>query len=485
MKLGKGINYSRYCLWWEGTETLNFTDYMMPSTQNANRDKISTHKIAEASAHVSLIKQLGFNTIRLPVSFNVWTSMHLTDITQSPYWVVVDNMLSACKRNELKLVIDYHHAPLSDLNFENDKNRIKTLWLQIAERFKNSDVNDVIFEIFNEPNGSISTTNLVAFYQEIVTAIRNTGGNNAQRKIVVGGNEFYDIGFGDSGLLPFLQRNPFSHDPNIIYTVHFYHPTLFTWQGINDGDASMPTENVEFPATRDYSFTGEFFGQNYLNSQQPDILALNINGKGMGSVEWVKARMKQLKNLTDKGLTVWCGEIGVYRKFADTKSIENYLSLLLSSLKDANVDWCWWDFEAGMSFFNPVPTLQKGNPDLDKAFGFAAPFLNDKVDAQMRRLLDLDSRVKIQVLSITRNPTTKKDTFKIKIVSLDHLTSFKNFELNYQVLGKQGDINSRKTLKKTFLPKKSITTSLTGFDLLIAQLQVNYLDGHFRFVIPE
>ncbi len=490
MKLGKGINYSRYCLWWEGSEAADRTDYMLPSAQNINRGKISPAKLAETADHIRLIKNLGFDTVRLPVCFNVWASQNATDLSLSQYWVVVDNMISLCQSNGLKLIIDYHHAPLSDADFVKNKARIKNLWQQIAERLKNTDPNMVLFEIYNEPNQDISTDNLVIFYHEIVTTIRNTGGLNSGRKLVVGGTSFYDIGFGDSGLLPLLARNTFPNDPSIIYTIHFYQPTLFTWQGLNDGDANMPLINVEFPAIKDYTGKlpnnpNEFFANNYFHSSDPDIEALNINGKGMGSNEFIAACIRQLKVFTDAGIHIWCGEIGVYRKFMDNHSLENYLTVLLNNLKNNNIDWCWWDFEAGFSIFNPVPVAQVGNPDLQNVFGFAAPFLNEKVNPQMRRLLGLNERVKMNIITVTRNVRTKHDTFRIKIECLDHISNFKEFELNYQVSVKIGANFGLKSKKKILAPQKSITVSITGLDLTLLNLRINYLDGRFRLILNE
>ncbi len=507
MKLGKGINYSRYCLWWQGSEGINFTDYMQAGA--ANRDKISPIKLNETAEHIKLIRRLGFETVRLPISFDVWAMPDTTDISQSPYWVVIDNMINLCKQADLKLVIDYHHAPLADDTFTANKARIQSLWLQIANRFQHTDPQKVIFEIFNEPNFGISTNNLVNFYQEIVATIRNTGGNNAQRPLVVGGNGFYEIGFGDVGLLPFVQRQAFLNDPNIIYTVHFYEPRFFTMQGLDDGDALLPVENVEFPATRDFSSSNildanDFFANNYFKAKDPDIIALNIAGKGMGSIEFVQARMMQLKALTDAGLQVWCGEIGVYRYFVDkvqqnpnspfAGSLERYLKTLLDSLKNANIDWCWWDFEGCMTFFNPVPRLQRANPtlgrlvdspDMLKPFGFAEPYSNEKVDPLMRTLLGLNERVQLSIISIMRNLTTKKDTIKAKITCLDDISNIKNYELFYESTIIIRGIASKKLSKKVIIAQKSVMISLTGLDLAIINLRVNHTDGSFMLVLNE
>jgi endoglucanase len=428
MKLGKGINYSRYCLWWEGTNDNN-TNYMLPDNTNIRRDKISPNKLAETAEHISLIKNLGFDTVRLPISFNVWTTLDTTDITNHQYWIVIDNMLSLCAKHGLNLVIDYHHAILDEKTLTDNKLRILSFWEQIAIRLKDTDVNKVLFEIYNEPidprlveDGiiGISTPDLVSFYQEIVAVIRSTGKKNFNRKIVVGGNGFYDIGFQDVGLLSFLKSEPFPDDLNIIYTFHFYEPKFFTMQGLDDGDVNFPVEKVEFPAVKDYTGTnilksvdGDFYDSNYFEAQDADILALNIDGKGMGSIEFIQAAINQLKVFTDKGIQIWCSEIGIYRFFADQvqnsnspelhASIERYANKLLKGLNDNKIEWCWWDFEGSMSIFNPVPRVQLGrpefpslnrpndSPDLGNAFGFALPYKKEKIDPLMRKLLGLNS----------------------------------------------------------------------------------------------
>ena len=497
MKLGKGINYTRYCLWWEGSEEINYNDYMQLGV--LNRDKISQVKLKETAEHVKLIKRLGFETVRLPIAFNVWSLPDATDISQSSYWVVVDNMLKLCNENGLKLVIDYHHAPLSDQTFDENKARIKALWIQIAERLKNTDSSKVIFEVYNEPD-NISTDNLVIFYQEVIDSIRKTGSNNTQRKIVVGGNGFYEIGFGDVGLIPFLQRQAFKNDPNIIYTVHFYEPRFFTMQGLGDGDVFLPVENVEFPATKDFSNSNifesnEFFANNYFEAKDPDILALNLDGKGMGSIEFVKARMMQLKVLTDAGLQVWCSEIGVYSFFAQQVqnnpntllrgSLERYLKALLDNLKAANIDWCWWDFEGSMSFFNPVPRLQKGSIDMAKPYSFAEPYLDEKIDPFMRKILGLNERVSLRIITKRRNKATKLNSFRLTINCLDEVSNIKDFVLSYKRTSFLGGTPALKFSNKTILPQKSITFTITGHDLSIINLRVNHTDGSFMIITKE
>lgn len=396
--LGKGINYSRYCWQWRGSEALNFTDYMLPDTEphpeRSERDQISPAKISEARTHAALIKQLGFNTIRLPITFHRWTDPNDNQIPDDhPYWIVLDNMISACKARELNLVISYHHAQTTQ-----DMARPLAMWQQIANRpsVLKTSAASVLFEIFNEPDDSISNDDLKNNYINIINAIRAIP-QHKNRWMVVGGNNWNDIGFSDVGLTGFGEPLPL---PNIIYTFHSYEPTPFTNQGFI-GAPCHQTKGISFPAklplppyvasdacpTAPNGFNeGQFKYANY------DADRGNGTGFGMGTVAFLNQRMKDAKtwSIQHNNVPIWCGEWGCHRSLAavpDDGSIERFILAMLNALKAQKIDWCWWDFEGPFTIFDPVPDVVT----LPDSFGMVT-CTNATLSPLIRRLMQLGKR---------------------------------------------------------------------------------------------
>ena len=385
MKLGKGINYSRYCWQWRGTEALNFTDYMDPD--GGNRDQISPTRISEARTHVALINHLGFDTIRLPITFHCWTTPDTDQIGEDHrYWVVLDNMISACQANNLNLVISYHHAPTT-LDFA----RPMAMWQEIAQRQSVLDASDkVVFEIFNEADSSIDNATLRSNYIAIINAIR-TIPEHANRWMVVGGNSWNDIGFDDQGLTNFTPLGL----PNIIYTFHSYEPKPFTNQGFKV-EPCYQTKGISFPAKSSLPpyvpsaacTTGE--GQFKYDNYAQDLGT--GTGFGMGTVPFLIKRVNEAKawSVKNDDVPLWCGEWGCHRSLVaipDDGSIKRFISAMLIALKAHDVDWCWWDFEGPFTIFDPVPDVV----NLPDSFGVVT-CTDDTLSPLIRKLMKLNRR---------------------------------------------------------------------------------------------
>ncbi|RDB05963.1 glycoside hydrolase family 5 protein [Runella aurantiaca] len=455
MKLGKGINYSRYCWQWRGTFDKpvvhhNGIDYMDAGV--LGRDQISAPRIAEATAHVALIKKLGFDTVRLPITFHCWAELNTSLIDPNHrYWIVLENMIAACQRYGLKLVISYHHAPTIDVA------RVLSMWQQIAQRpavLSASD--DVLFEIFNEPDEKIDNTTLRQHYFTIINAIRSIP-QHANRWMVVGGNEWNDIGYADKGLTAFVPLGL----PNILYTFHSYEPKPFTNQGFVSAFCYQAS-GFSFPfklplppyiphnecKTQDNGFhEGLFKHANYDKDMR------NGTGFGMATVEFIDRRIKDAKDWSRRhgDLPIWCGEWGLHRHIPtipNDGSIERFMKIMLDSFKKQAIDWCWWDFEGPFTFFNPAPDVV----NLPDSFG-VVNCIEENVDPLVKRLMVLNERIDYRV---THTGTAGSLTNKTKITfkCIDTEVNIREYILTVEVLRKlrPGQAAVSMQTKKRFLP---------------------------------
>ena len=164
---------------------------------------------------IKMMKDAGFGAIRVPVT---WYNHMDKDGKVNAEWMkrvheVVDYVIN----QGLYCIVNVHHDTGADgstfkswikadeANYEQNKTRYENLWKQIAEEFKDYDEH-LLFESYNEMLDKLSSwcfasyasTNkydaavaksaynaINSYAQSFVTTVRNTGGNNATRNLVV------------------------------------------------------------------------------------------------------------------------------------------------------------------------------------------------------------------------------------------------------------------------------------------------------------
>lgn len=235
--------------------------YMMDASSVVNNQQQLKAKIAELvgaanmqtfyaawltnymrEADVAALAAAGFNSIRLPMHFNLFT----LPIEQEPVpgqntWLpngfkLVDDLLSWCEAHQIYLILDLHACPggqgrdqpISDFNppapslWENSTNRTKliALWKEIATRYQNKTW-IAGYDLINEPNwtfenqsnlnGCNDQTNapLRQMFVDLTAAIRQVDTNHM---IILEGNCWAG---NYNGILP-------PWDDNLVISFHKY-----------------------------------------------------------------------------------------------------------------------------------------------------------------------------------------------------------------------------------------------------------------------
>jgi endoglucanase len=306
---------------------------------------------AVKNTDLELLKTLGFKSIRLPVAFKYFESKN---IPVADVLVRIDKMVKQCHLYGLKLIIDYHYGELNDNNYLTETPVIIKTWLLLTEHYKNESADDLFFEVYNEPQHISPATWKDAAYN-IATAIRKT---DKKRTLIVGASNFNSIYE--------LSRTERLADENIIYTVHFYEPFLFTHQGAAWVGDQVSTTGVTFP------YNAETFP--------------TINPKVKGT--WGETNFYQYRtdgneqSLTDKLLIVkkWatkydvpliCTEYGVYNKYADADSRCRYIKAIRKTLKKLNIPGVMWEYNSNFSIFNGTPSIQNLPDCMKDAIGYS------------------------------------------------------------------------------------------------------------------
>lgn len=284
---------------------------------------------------VNGIKAAGFDTIRIPV---FWGNMMVNDgtYTISPdYMARVREIVDYAQNADLYTVINIHHFDefiIRRNTLEECEKIFTALWTQIAEEFIDYPYT-LVFEGYNEylggsqfdENGVLTEPEQSEAYnmvnrlnQTFVDAVRDTGGNNSERVLIVSGYwTNIDLTTTDEFIMPKDKA-----DDRLMVSVHYVDNAVY--------------------------WSNKIGGQEWLN--------------------YIDSQCALLKNaFTDKGIPVFVGETtGIYPKsnFAEdaihTDSTE-CLEIVLDKLNEHGFVPVLWD--TNNNFYNRTSCMIKNDAD--------------------------------------------------------------------------------------------------------------------------
>ena len=164
------------------------------------------------------IRDLGFNSVRLMLSYNLFESSTAPGVYKNEGWALVDRHIQWAKQNGLRLILDMHVPPggyqSNDFkgfgNRADLKKRLEDLWVAIAQRYRN-ETTIAAYDLINEPH----INNWFIYAQTLIDKIR-----------AVDPNHLIDVEVSfhpsDKGMYKLA-------DDNILYDVHWYEP--WSWAG--------------------------------------------------------------------------------------------------------------------------------------------------------------------------------------------------------------------------------------------------------------
>ena len=217
---------------------------------------------AVESSYFEDVASVGFKTVRIPADFfgvrttgdtsgyskaanteNLYTGTSADYVVSTSYLDRIDEVVTWSLENELVTIIDFHGSDLKSEFLQTyspkdkyaafythptsakraaDYEKFKTIWTQIANRFKDYSY-DLVFEIINESYFYLSKAEMDELNAEVIAIIRNSGGNNAHRNIVItgGGENSYEAPMQ-------ISDEILESDAYLIPTFHYYLPRAFT-----------------------------------------------------------------------------------------------------------------------------------------------------------------------------------------------------------------------------------------------------------------
>ena len=221
-------------------------------------------------ALIDKVKSLGFNTVRVPVSWGKHVSGD--NYTIDSAWLArVKEVVDYCYKNDMYVILNIHHDTKSSESasgagyyprssaYSSSEKFVTSVWSQMAEYFKNYDYH-LIFETLNEPRligtgyewwfnkwniqsevkDAIDCINKLN--QKAVDTIRATGSNNKGRLIMCPG---YDASIDGATVSGFKLPTDISGNKNrIAVSVHAYSPYNFA-MNVGSGSTSTYTSSIK------------------------------------------------------------------------------------------------------------------------------------------------------------------------------------------------------------------------------------------------
>lgn len=269
---------------------------------------------------IEAVHAAGFSTLRVPVS---WHNHVDADFNISQPWLDrVQQVVDWAVERDMTVILNTHHDESPDYLYPSEacyatsERYIRRVWEQLSERFRDYG-EKLVFESMNEPRQKgtdwewwLDEENpdcreaadcINRLNQVFVDTVRASGGNNAQRYLMVPG---YDA--APRGALSELFALPEdAADNRIIVSVHAYTPYSFALQA--DGTDSFTLQ------------TGAQTGE-------------------------IGAFMNELyERYIANGIPVVIGEFGARDKNGNAQARVDYAAWYAFSARARGIPCCWWD----------------------------------------------------------------------------------------------------------------------------------------------
>jgi endoglucanase len=279
-RLGRGVNIIGYDPLWQDMEQARMQ-----------------------AKHFALIKEAGFDSVRIPLHPYKHMGEGPEFAIREGWFEALDWALKQALANDLLVIMDLHEFNAMGDDPIGLKAKFVAAWRQLATRYDDQP-QEVLFEILNEPCRELTEPLWNQYLMQGLGIIRAT---NPERTVIIGPGHWNNIRHLDSLVLP-------EEDRNIIVTVHYYRPGLFTHQGAS-WSSHQEASGIEWRSTEpERAYMREDF---------------------QGAQAWSKAH----------GRPIFLGEFGAYEA-ADMDSRVRYTSDVARMAEEYGWSWAYWQFDS-------------------------------------------------------------------------------------------------------------------------------------------
>jgi endoglucanase len=281
---------------------------------------------------IALIKSMGFDHVRLSVNPQPMFSLGEPNKIPAEYLGYLDAAVRMILDHGLAVVIDLH--PESDFKVRLAKDdgfveQFADFWRALAAHYSTWDKEQVFLEILNEPEFT-DRYRWLGVQAKLAAAIRE--GAPAHTIMAAGAR------WSNDDELVFQEP---LHDPNVIYSFHFYEPYIFTHQGATWGTYYWHwLRGVSYPSSPDSAA--------HVAPLVPDEVN-RLQVIRYGHEHWDAARIEsEIKQAAEwarrRGVPLVCNEFGVYREYSDPQDRAAWLHDVRTAFEKNGIGWTMWDY---------------------------------------------------------------------------------------------------------------------------------------------
>lgn len=330
LKFKAGVNISYYEKYWKTDKELlrHFPDLM---------------------AKIRLAKKLGFKTIRLPVSFDLFLEKDQNQIEK----LLLQELYQVYEyidQQQMNLIITYHYGRLYKVvDKKAEVQRIADMWKQMIAKFHGIGNDNLFFGLYNEPRIGEEEWNLSA--KQLMKILRK---EDLGRYWIVGGTNF-------NGIDALINLKLLPEDNKIIYTFHFYQPYIFTHQGApwdpqKTAIIGLPypynaSEMPAMPASADKDTKYNY--QHYFEK---------------GNKAFIEKRIKKVfSRLLSNNISILCTEVGTINSITQSHR-DSYIKDVIEIMGKYAIPMLIWDLDQTFSIVNGEERLLPSIEEWIKSF---------------------------------------------------------------------------------------------------------------------
>jgi endoglucanase len=260
--------------------------------------------------HFEAVAQAGFDHVRIPIRWSAHAEEEAPYTIDPGFFERVDLAVDQALSQGLLVMIDVHHYQELVEAPEEHRERFLALWEQIAAHYQDYS-NDLLFEIFNEPEEELTAFVWNDLLIEALAVIRQT---NPDRFVVIGPPKWNIVWELSKLELP-------EDDRRIIVTVHYYSPMEVTHQGANWVEGGEEWLGTTWEGT---------------DAERREIDShLNI------AANWGLVNDRPIH----------LGEFGVIDQ-ADEGSRARWTGYVVQEAERLGMSWAYWEFGAGFAAYD-------------------------------------------------------------------------------------------------------------------------------------
>lgn len=284
-----------------------------------------------SKADLRAIAGAGFNHVRLGLEPSILFASDDSASVNEPVMRRLKEAIGNILDANLAVVVDLHPSGDSKaaLSTPEGSERLISQWRNLAGHLASFAPEQVFLEVLNEPE-FLKGPAWWALQGRVLSAIRERA---RRHTVIVNGG-------GWSWADDLVQHKPYA-DANVIYTVHWYGPLLFTHQGADwSWEVAREVRNLAWPIARENAVPAadkqDRSATKFLREQIAD---------GQFTLSWMQGQAEKLKDWQESHgrPAIYVGEFGVYAKAAPRDALENWISASRQVFERAGWGWAVWD----------------------------------------------------------------------------------------------------------------------------------------------